>query len=63
MGRISINISGAMLFFILNMSYASVSKLRLCIVTDLLFSKSSKKLDEKSLYKKLSARLCNLLMR
>ena len=55
--RISWNISGDRLFYILNISYAGVSKLQWCIVTDLSFSKSSKKLDENSLYTKLSALL------
>ena len=50
-----------MFFFTLNISYARVCKLQRCVVTDLPFSKSSEKLDEKS-YVKLSALLCNPLM-
>ena len=61
-GNISVNISGTMFFFTLKMSYARVCKLRWCVITDLSFSKSSEKLDEKSLYTKLSALLCNPLM-
>ena len=61
--NISVKTLGAMFLFTLNISYARVHKLRCCIVTDLSFSKSSEKLDEKSLYTKLNALLCNPLMR
>ena len=61
--NISVKTLGAMFLFTLNISYARVYKLRCCIVTDLSFSESSEKLDEKSLYTKLCALLCNPLMR
>ena len=48
--KISVNISDAMLFFTLNISYATVSWLRWYLVTDLSFSKSSEKHDERWLY-------------
>ena len=57
-----VNNSGDMLYFDLNISYESVCKLRGCIVTDLYFSKNLEKLNEKSLYTKLSAFLWNPLM-
>ena len=60
--NISVKTLGAMFLFTLNISYARVYKLRCCIVTDLSFSESSEKLDEKSLYTKLCALLCNPLM-
>ena len=60
--NISVKTLGVMFLFTLNISYARVYKLRCCIVTDLSFSESSEKLDEKSLYTKLCALLCNPLM-
>ena len=53
-----VSIWGAISFFVLNNSYASICKLRKCIVKDLPFSESS----EKSFYTKLRALLCKPLM-
>ena len=49
-------------YIIFYFKYTRLFKLWWCIVTDLSFSKSSEKRDEKSLYTKLSALLCNPLM-